>query len=70
MRYPEIVAAGFISGVKQGTIVQNNPHAQQGLVGVFGDPAAHAAGIVGCNPTDHGRLNGGRVGPNLPAIFQ
>ena len=60
-------AAFRILRVQHGAIGQHDAHARQRLVAVLCRAATHAAGVVGGNATDHGRVDAGRVRPDLAA---
>jgi len=59
--------AGGLFGVQQRAVGQDDPRAGQRVVAVVAHAAAHAAGVVGGDAADLGRIDGGRVGPDLAA---
>mmetsp|Transcript_16669 Transcript_16669/g.39581 ORF Transcript_16669/g.39581 Transcript_16669/m.39581 type:complete len:378 (-) Transcript_16669:897-2030(-) len=54
-----------VRGVEHGPISKNDASVLEGVVGVLGDPTAHAAGVVGHNPADHAAVDGGGVWADL-----
>jgi hypothetical protein len=56
-----------VARVEHAAVGQHEAHAGQRLVAVLRRAAAHAAGVVGGDAADHGRVDAGRVRPDLAA---
>jgi len=62
------LAAVVIPGIENGTVGKNNAHAGDGSHAVSIHPAGHAAGVVGYDAADFGRIDRGRIRPQFFAV--
>jgi len=62
-------AAFGVRRVQHGAVCQHHARGNNGLIGVVGGAAAHAAGIVGKDAADKATVDGGRVRPDFFAKF-
>ena len=65
MADPEAGDAGFVLGIEQAAIGQQEAHSDQRLVTVLRGAAAHARGVVGGNTADLAGIDRGRIGADL-----
>jgi len=64
----ECLAAVIISGVENRAVGKNNAHARDGPHAVSIHTTGHAAGVVGYDTADPGRIDGGRIRPEFFAV--
>jgi hypothetical protein len=57
-------AAFRVVCIQKMTICENNSHTVLSAVTVEIAPTAHTTGVVGRDPTNHNRIDGGRISAN------
>ena len=64
----EVRTGSLVARIQDGSVGQDDADVRHRLVGILGGAATHAAGVVGGDAADHGRVDGGGIGADLAAV--